>query len=116
MKPNFALKHLRNNLLLVIAVSFSQGAFSQGFLKANGEKIVNENGENIILCGMGLGGWMLQEGYMFKVGELGRQDRIKEEITKLVGTQKADEFYKLCLQNNTSKLILILWLHGVLIL
>ena len=42
-------------------------ARSQGFLKADGKKIVNEKGENVLLRGMGLGGWMLQEGYMMKV-------------------------------------------------
>ena len=39
-------------------------ANGQGFLRTSGTKIVNEKGENIVLRGMGLGGWMLQEGYM----------------------------------------------------
>ena len=42
-------------------------AGAQGFLKAEGKRIVNEKGENVLLRGMGLGGWMLQEGYMMKV-------------------------------------------------
>jgi endoglucanase len=78
-------------------------SFAQGFLKTDGQKIVNEKGENVLLRGMGLGGWMLQEGYMFKVANLGRQYRIKEEITKLVGQQKANEFYDSWLKSNTTK-------------
>ncbi len=86
----------------MIALPSLQG-FAQGFLRTDGQKIVNEKGENVLLRGMGLGGWMLQEGYMFKLGNLGRQYRIKEEITKLVGQQKADEFYDSWLNNNTTK-------------
>jgi hypothetical protein len=48
----------------------TQLAFSQGFLKADGQKIVNEKGENVALKGLGLGGWMLQEGYMLKTADL----------------------------------------------
>ena len=97
---------LNNRILLlagflVLIANFQ--SFSQGFLKTEGGKIVNEKGENIILRGMGLGGWMLQEGYMFQLSNLGRQYRIKEEIAKLVGGQKANEFYDLWLKNHTTK-------------
>jgi len=36
--------------------------YAQGFLSVEGKEIVNENGEPYLLKGMGLGGWMLQEG------------------------------------------------------
>jgi endoglucanase len=87
--------------LLIVMTTYQ--SFAQGFLKTDGQKIVNEKGENVLLRGMGLGGWMLQEGYMFKVANLGRQYRIKEEITKLVGQQKANEFYDSWLKSNTTK-------------
>ncbi len=49
-------------------------------LKTEGKKIVNEKGENIQLRGMGLGGWMLQEGYMLKTADFaGPQYKIKEK-------------------------------------
>jgi endoglucanase len=38
---------------------------AQGFLRTESTKIVNDQGE-IILRGVGLGGWMLQEGYMLQ--------------------------------------------------
>ena len=47
----------------------------QGFLKAQGRLIVNEKGEKVILRGIGLGGWMLQEGYMLKLGKVGQIGR-----------------------------------------
>ncbi len=76
---------------------------AQGFLKANGKIIVNGKGEKFILRGMGIGGWMLQEGYMFKLGNLGRQYLIKEKIAELVGQEKAKQFYNQWLLNHTTK-------------
>ncbi|HEX7846053.1 MAG TPA: hypothetical protein VF476_09665, partial [Chitinophagaceae bacterium] len=73
------------------------------WLKAKGQVIVNEKNEKVILRGMGLGGWMLQEGYMFRLSFLGQQYRIKEKITEVVGEQKAKEFYEQWLLNHTTK-------------
>ncbi|MDB5210628.1 MAG: glycosyl hydrolase family 5 [Sediminibacterium sp.] len=76
---------------------------AQGFLKASGKIIVNGKGEKFILRGMGIGGWMLQEGYMFKLGHLGQQYRIKEKIIELVGEEKTKQFYNEWLLNHTTK-------------
>jgi endoglucanase len=65
----------------------------QGYLTASGDKITDDHGA-ILLRGIGLGGWMLQEGYMLKVEKIGsQQHRIKAKIAELVGQQEADEFY-----------------------
>ncbi len=56
---------------------------SQGFLKASGKQIVNEKGENILLRGYGLGGWMLQEGYMLGIKNTGQQHEIRKRIEKI---------------------------------
>ena len=37
---------------------------ARGFLRASGKQIVDAQGQNVILRGMGLGNWMLQEPYM----------------------------------------------------
>ena len=81
-----------------------QEGISQGFLKAKGKLIVNEKGEQVILRGMGLGGWMLQEGYMLKLGPVGPQYRIRERITDLVGPDSAAAFYDSWLANQTRKI------------
>lgn len=80
-----------------------QPASAQGFLKAEGTKIVDESGQNFLIRGMGLGGWMLQEGYMFRLNQFGRQYKIKEAINQLVGPERTKEFYQLWLTNNTTK-------------
>lgn len=75
----------------------------QGFLKTKGKLIVNEKGDKVILRGMGLGGWMLQEGYMFKLGHIGQQYKIRQGIESLIGKVKTDDFYNTWLTNHTTK-------------
>jgi endoglucanase len=72
----------------------------QGFLKVSGKQIVNEKGENVLLRGIGLGGWMLQEPYMFELSKAaGTQTEIKSKISGLIGQKNCDEFYRLFLNN-----------------
>jgi hypothetical protein len=77
--------------------------FAQGFLQASGTDIVNGKGEKIILRGMGLGGWMLQEGYMLQLGNIGQQYKIKARIEELAGKEKTEAFYRDWLLNHTRK-------------
>lgn len=74
-----------------------------GFLKAEGTRIVDEKGRTVILRGMGLGGWMLQEGYMLELSQFGTQSRIRGEIEKLIGPEKTKAFYTAWLDNHTTK-------------
>lgn len=83
-------------LAAVVWVSHAQ------FLKTEGIKIVNDQGEEVIFRGIGLGGWMLQEGYMLRTG--GPQHEIKARIKALIGEEKTDEFYDVWLANHTRKI------------
>lgn len=87
----------------LLALSSLSQVKAQGFLRAEGKKIVNEKGENVLLRGMGLGGWMLQEGYMLKVNKESQQHRIRERITDIIGQKRTAEFYDSWLANNTTK-------------
>lgn len=49
-------------LALVCISAFAQGQLSR--LRADGTRVVNESNQEVILRGVGLGGWLLQEGYM----------------------------------------------------
>ncbi|MCC9166179.1 cellulase family glycosylhydrolase [Pontibacter harenae] len=80
-------------------------SYGQGFLKADGKRIVNEKGEEVVLRGMGLGGWMLQEGYMLQLnGIAGPQYQIRAKVEELVGPEKTQEFYNAWLANHTRKI------------
>ena len=91
-------------IISVLAALFlSLQSNAQGFLKTQGKLIVNEKGEKVILRGMGLGGWMLQEGYMFKLSNIGQQHRIKAKIEDVIGKEKTKQFYEAWLANHTTK-------------
>ncbi len=87
--------------LFFTAIFFSVNA--QGYLKATGKSIENNKGE-VILKGMGLGGWMLQEPYMLSVSETAvAQYDIRKKITALVGKEKTNQFYEAWLNNHCTK-------------
>jgi len=91
-------------LVFISALLLSQFGTSQGFLKTQGQKIVDSKGENIYLKGFGLGGWMLQEGYMLKTDDFaGPQFKIKEKIAEVAGEDGKNEFYKAYLKNGITK-------------
>lgn len=78
-------------------------ANAQGFLRTSGTKIVNEKGENVLLRGMGLGGWMLQEGYMLRLQGTNPQYSIRNRIEKLIGAEQTQQFYDAWLKNFITK-------------
>jgi hypothetical protein len=74
-----------------------------GFLSTQGAEIVDGAGRPVILRAMGLGGWMLQEGYMLKLGNLGQQHVIHARLAELVGQPTVDEFQRLWLDHHMTK-------------
>ena len=95
---------LKSFLVFLCLSSICLSASAQGFLKADGKKIVNEKGENVLLRGFGLGGWMLQEGYMLKINKDGQQYKIRERLEDLMGAKQTQEFYDAWLNNHTRKI------------
>ncbi|MHC1732290.1 MAG: glycoside hydrolase family 5 protein [Bacteroidales bacterium] len=80
--------------LTVAAVAVSCRPEPSAFLKTEGRHIVNGDGEYVLLRGIGLGGWMLQEPYMLKLsGVSPAQYDIRKKITALVGEERCSEFY-----------------------
>lgn len=111
MFPDFPVFHMNKSALgrAFVATCFSiltmvLPAQSQTFLKAKGRLITDGKGNKVILRGMGLGGWMLQEGYMFKLGNTGQQYRIKARIADVAGAEYANKFYDKWLTNHTRKI------------
>ena len=89
------------SLLLTLLLSFH--ACPQGFLHAKGKEIANEKGQNVLLRGIGLGGWMLQEGYMLKLTSQGQQHKIKERLIAIIGEENTRKFYEAWLNNHTTR-------------
>lgn len=64
------------------------------FLRTQGQDMVNESGEKILLRGVGLGNWMLPEGYMWRFGNNGdRPRKIEKVVSDLIGQENAARFW-----------------------
>ncbi|KAH8896057.1 glucanase [Thozetella sp. PMI_491] len=62
-----------------------------GFLKAQGTRIVDENGDLVILRGAGLGGWMNMENFL--IGYPGHEAHLRTEMASVLGPKKAAYFF-----------------------
>lgn len=97
-------RFIRIALAGIFFIALSIQAFSQGFLHANGKAIVNGNGDTVVLRGMGLGGWMLQEGYMLQTSAFaGAQHQIRQKIEDLIGPADTELFYEAWRTNHMQK-------------
>ncbi|MCF8359207.1 MAG: carbohydrate-binding protein [Prolixibacteraceae bacterium] len=89
-----------STFLLIVSMGLAQ----EGFLHTEGQNIVNGNGENVLLRGIGLGGWMLQEGYMLETsGFANPQHEIEAAIESVAGTEGKEQFYEAWLENYCTK-------------
>jgi len=91
-------------ILLAAAMLASCGKQEKNLLHVEGTNIVTGNGENVLLRGYGLGGWMLQEPYMLKLSEVAvAQYDIRNRISELIGEERMNEFYNAWLANMVTK-------------
>lgn len=67
-----------------------------GYLHADGTRIVNGDGEEILLCGMGIGNWLVPEGYMwhFWGDKCNSPTKIDRLIRNLCGSVYARYFWQ----------------------
>lgn len=65
-----------------------------GFVHTRGTEIVDGDGRPLLLRGIGLGNWLLAEGYMWGFGdEMASPRQIEARIEHLVGPERAAEFW-----------------------
>lgn len=65
------------------------------YIRTQGDKIVDGQGDEILLRTVGLGNWLLPEGYMWKFGKEGdRPRKIEKLITDMLGEKKAANFWR----------------------
>ena len=84
---------------------FPEILFSTGFLKAKGKVIVDGTGQEFYLKGIGLGGWLLQEGYMLHTsGFANAQWQIRQKIVDLIGEANTEIFYETYRRNFIRKI------------
>lgn len=108
-KLYLAIQKINNNkqmkkYLFLIGLLFSTTFCWSQWLKADGKKIVNSNGEEVLLRGMGPGGWQIMEGYMMQTsGFAGSQHEIKEKLIDLMGVANTETFFNKWRENHFTK-------------
>ena len=98
---------MRKIFLIFILIAFynSQPLSAQHLLQTDGTAIVNQNQDTIIFRGMGLGGWMVQEGYMMQTaGFASPQHKIRDTIQDLIGAANTELFYQKWRENHVRKI------------
>lgn len=81
----------------------SASAGQKAFLHTSGTTIVDGEGRPVILRGVGLGGWMVQEGYMLQLQGLGPQNRIRAKLEELLDRNDVENFHRTWLDNAMTK-------------
>lgn len=90
-------------LLLLMLLSLSKITKAQ-YLHSSGKYIVDGDNREFIMRSMGLGGWMLQEGYMLGTGSFApTQYEIRALMEASMGKVRTDDFYKAWLANHCTK-------------
>lgn len=80
--------------LLVLCGSIASFAAPAGFLRAQGRFLGTDTGE-VQLRGLGIGGWMVQEGYMVGTADFaGTQHAIRSRLESVVGARRTEAFYQ----------------------
>jgi endoglucanase len=92
-------------LLIVMSVLILQIQLTpQGFLHRDNKKIVDGDGNEVLLKGMGLGNWLVQEGYMMQTSAFANaQWQIRSKISALIGETNTETFYQTFRNNYIKK-------------
>jgi endoglucanase len=81
-------------VLLLILCEWICPVEAGGFLRTQGQDMVDEGGKKVPLRGVGLGNWLLPEGYMWRFGDQGdRPRKIEKIVSDLIGQEGADRFW-----------------------
>ena len=77
---------------------------SAQYVKSNGKAIFDGSGHTLLIRAMGIGGWMVQEGYMLQTASFANpQHKIKDTIEDLIGATATEAFYDAWLENHFNK-------------
>ena len=97
---------LRKKLILAFLLTTGMFTFlsAQGFLHADGDLIVDGDGQPFIIRSIGTGNWMIQEGYMMQTADVaGTQHEFRKKLEQTIGVERTAEFYDAWLENHFTK-------------
>ena len=64
---------------------------TSGILKVDGENIIGDDGQPVILRGAALGGWMNMENFI--TGYPGHESQHRASMLKVLGKEKCDHYF-----------------------
>ena len=73
------------------------------FVHCENGQLVNSEGEIVLNRGMGLGGWLVPEGYMLHFPGYGSPTSIRAQIVDVMGESGAQDFYELYQANYVTR-------------
>ncbi len=86
--------HIRRFFIISALLFLTIPTFSQSYLHVFNKSISDPNGSAIILKGIGLGGWLVPEGYMLQTdGFANSPTEIRNKIESLIGTDETNKFF-----------------------
>lgn len=77
-------------MVIVVCLLHSCG---YAFLKCQGTEIVDSSGNQVVLRGMGLGGWLVPEGYMLHTPGLGSPSSIHQQFIDVLSEKDTQDFF-----------------------
>ncbi len=94
-------KFLTVLFLLSLLFLFNQQA--NAYIKCKSGKFINDQGNEVLFKGIGLGGWLVPEGYMLHTPGFGFPSSINAQIVDVIGESKAKNFWQKYRQNYVNR-------------
>ncbi len=79
---------------MLIGILLFSAASAPAFIKVRNATFVNDRGKEVFFKGIGLGGWLVPEGYMLHFPGFGSPTSINNQVVDVIGTQNAQLFWK----------------------
>ncbi|PAP77129.1 cellulase family glycosylhydrolase [Rubrivirga marina] len=81
-------------LALLASVAVSAQPEGEGYYHTRGTRLVSPDGQPDVLRGIGLGGWLMPEGYMVRVPGHGSPTTIRQQAVEVAGEEGADRYFE----------------------
>lgn len=85
--------------LVVWLMVASASVQAQSFISVRGKELIGTDGKPFLMKGTNLGNWLVPEGYMFKLKQVGSPRQINQLMCELIGTTAARSFWNKYLDN-----------------
>ncbi len=90
-------------ILITLLLALNKPLYPLSFLQCDGRTIADSTGSPVYLRGIGLGGWLVPEGYMLHIPGFGSPTDIRNKIEDVLGATDSERFWKNYRQNYVNR-------------